>query len=122
MGAEEHTGGTGHPKAHPTGTAAAAAVGGPVTVGPAPTKEKIDGGTGHLTAQTIDAAPAVSAGGTVRAGPTPAKENTQREEGGDETPRRAREETDPKDGETEERVSPERSRTPNASGRRGGGR
>ena len=43
---------------------------------------------------------------------------TQWDEGGEETPRSAREERDPVDGDMEERGPPERSRAPNASGRR----
>ena len=120
-GTEERATGTGHPKAHPTGAAAAAGVGGPVTAGPALTEEERDSGVGHPTAQTIGTALDVSAGGTARAGPVPANENIQREEGVDETPRRARKETDQADGETEERTPPERSHAPNASGQRGGG-
>ena len=94
-GTEERVRGTGHPKAYPTGAAAAAAVRGSVTAGPALTEKERDGGAGHPTAQTIGAAPATLEGDTVRAGPAPAKENTHREEGGDQTPRRAREETTP---------------------------
>ena len=118
-GTEERAGGTGHPAAHPTGAAAAASVGGPVTAGNVPTEEKKDGGAGHPTEKSIGTAPAASVGGPVSAGPTLDEEDTQREEGGDETPRRAREETDPVDGETEERGPPDRSRAPNTSGRRG---
>ena len=120
MGTEERAGGTGHPKAHPIGVAVAASAGGPVTAGPEPTKEERDIGAGHLTAQTISAAPAASEGGTVSAGPAPAEGDTQREEGGYKTPRRAHKETDPEDGDTEEKGPPKRSRAPNASGRRGG--
>ena len=78
-GTEEQAGDTGHPKAHSTGAAAAAAVVGPVTAGTAPTEEERDGGAGHPTEQTIGAAPSATAGGTVRAGPEPDKENKQRE-------------------------------------------
>ena len=105
-GTEERAGGMGQPKAHPTAAAAAAAVGGPVAAGPTPTKEERDSGAGYPTEQTIGAAPAASEGGTVRAGTTQAKENAKREEGGDETPRRAREETDLEEEETEERAPP----------------
>ena len=105
-GTEERAGGMGQPKAHPTAAAAAAAVGGPVTAGPTPTKEERDGGAVNPTAQTIGAAPAALAGCTVRVGPAPANKTTQREEGWDETPRRARKETDHADRETEERVPP----------------
>ena len=71
---------------------------------------------------------AVLVGGPDSAGPAPDKDGygttrhrqPHQEEGGDETPRRAREEKETADGETEEMPPPERSRTPNVSGRRGG--
>ena len=53
--------------------------------------------------------------GTTRHG-----KRTQREEGGDENPRRASSERSTTDGETEEIPPPERSHAPNASGRKGG--
>ena len=71
-GTENRAGGAGQPKSHPIGAAAAVAVGGPVTAGPAPTEEERKNGAGHPTGQTIGAAPAASEGGTVRAGPAPA--------------------------------------------------
>ena len=119
-GTEKRSGGAGRPKAHPIGLDAAAAVGGPVTVGPALTKEESNNGAGHPTAQTISAALAASAEGTVRAGTALASGGAQREEGGDETPKRARAETDFANDVTEEIPTPKRSRAPNASGRRGG--
>ena len=107
----EETGGAGHPPAHFTGAAAAT--------------------TESDACQRCEygkEATAVSVGGQDRAGPAPEEDghggtghggNTQREEGGDETPRRARAERATADGKTEERVPPEQLRAPNASGRRG---
>ena len=46
-GTEKRAGGAGRPKAHPIGLAAAAAVGGPVTAGPAPIKEESNTGRGR---------------------------------------------------------------------------
>ena len=119
-GTEKRAGGAGRPKAHPIGAAVAASVGGPVTVGTAPTEEERNNGTGHPTAQTISVNPAELAEGTVRAGPAPARGDAQREEGGDETPKIARAEMDTADEATEEITPPKRLRAPNASGRRGG--
>ena len=117
---EERAGGAGYPTAQFTGAARATSVGVPVSAGPAPAKdghgaetetEERAGGAGYPTAQFTGAAPAASVGGPVSAGPAPAEYGdgatgsgeTQREEGGDETPRSAREERDPTYGETEER-------------------
>ena len=86
--------------------------------------EERAGGAGYTPAHFIGAAPAASVGGPVSARPAPSDNghgatgsgNTQREEGGDKTPRIAREERDPVDRETEERPPRERLRAPNASG------
>ena len=121
-GTEKRSGDTGSPKEHPIGADAAAVLGDPAKAEPAPTEEESNNGAGHPTPQTMGAAPAASAGGTVRAGPALASGDAQREEGGDKTPRRAQTETKMANEATEERVPPEWSRAPYASGRRGGER
>ena len=105
-GTEKRAGGARRLTAHPIDAAAAAAVGGPVTAGPAPTKEESNNDAGHPTAQTIGAAPAALAGGTVRAGPAPSIRDAQRKEGGNETPRSAQAETDTANEATEESAPP----------------
>ena len=118
---EERDVSAGYPTEKFTSAAAATALGGPVSAGPAPAEdghgaetetEERAGVAGNLTAQFTGAAMAALVGGPVNAGPAPTKDshgvtgNKQREEGGNETPRSAREERDPSDGETEERAPP----------------
>ena len=103
---EKQAGGAGRPKAHPSSAAASAAVGGPVTTETAPTKEEINNGAGYTPSHFTGAAPTTSVVGPVRAGLAPSIRNAQRKEGGDETPRSARAETDTADKATEESPPP----------------
>ena len=107
---EDRAGSAVYPPAHFTGAATAASVGGPVSAGPEPAEERA-GGAGHPPEHSTNVAMAASVGDRVSAGPASAEDghgatgsvNTQRDEGGDETPRSARERRDPEDGKTEER-------------------
>ena len=90
--------------------------------------EEITGGAGYMSAHFTGVAPAALVGGPVRTRPVPADNDqgatgsgkTQREEGRDKTPRSAREERDPSDGETEERGPPNgRARITRAAGEGG---
>ena len=105
-GTEQRAGGAGRPKAHPIGAAAAAAVGGLVTAGLAPTKEENNNDAGYTPAHSTGAAPSALVGGPVSVRPSSLIGAAQRREGGDDIPKSRHEGTDTSDKATEESPPP----------------
>ena len=113
---EKGSGGVGHPAAHPTGAASAAAAGDLVGGDRASQGGETNDDAGYTPAHSTGAAPSALVGGPVSVRPSSLIGAAQRREGGDDIPKSRHEGTDTSDKATEESPPPKRLRAPNASG------